>query len=170
MSPYITSASKKKVSPHNFLRKDCLCRRKWASDLFRGARSEYQYLSWYPGVVKEAKIKDVRRGGFWGIMSGKKWSKYTWQPYRTYRPAVKSKDLEKPQHFFSGHALSLAEAYFWFRVVWSVNDRILFHDFYWRSQLLFLPASGLDIGQEEQLKTPLSVIVCAQTACLSSFP
>jgi hypothetical protein len=68
------------------------------------------------------------------------------------------------------HALSLAEACVWFRVVWSVNDRILFRDFYWRSQLLLLPASGLDIRREEQPKTPLRVSVCALTACLSSFP
>jgi hypothetical protein len=54
------------------------------------------------------------------------------------------------------HALSLAEAFAWFRVVWSVNDWMLFPDFYWRSQLLLLPASGFDIGQEVQLK-PLSV-------------
>jgi len=29
----------------------------------------------------------------------------------------------------------------------------LFRDFYWRSQLLLLPASGLYSGQEEQPKT-----------------
>ena len=48
-----------------------------------------------------------------------------------------------------------------------VEGSVLFRDFYWRSRLLLLPASGgLDIGQEE----PLSAIVCAQTACLSGFP
>ena len=36
----------------------------------------------------------------------------------------------------SCHALHLAEVYVWFRVVWSVNDRILSPDCYWRSQLL----------------------------------
>jgi hypothetical protein len=41
-------------------------------------------------------------------------------------------------------ALSLAEAYVWFRVIWSVNDRILFRDFYWRGQLVALSVLYFD--------------------------
>ena len=41
--------------------------------------------------------------------------------------------LSKPEAPAIGHychVLSLAEACVWFRAVWSVNDTILFHDFY----------------------------------------
>ena len=85
VSPCITSVCKKKVSPHNFLRKDCLCRRKWASDLFRGARSEYQYLYDTQELFQEAKVKVVCTGGY-SYVSEK--VAHTWHPYR---PAVKAK-------------------------------------------------------------------------------
>jgi len=60
ISPCTTSVCKRKVSPHNFLKERIVWRKwtvllesynasetiiKWASDLFRGAHSEYQYLS-----------------------------------------------------------------------------------------------------------------------------
>ena len=67
-------------------------RKKWASDLFCGARSEYQYLSWHPGVFSKFTKKGLQEsfqearffrkpggeGHVWGWflmyhMSEKKW-------------------------------------------------------------------------------------------------
>ena len=49
-------------------------RKRWASGLFRGARSEYQYLSWHPGVFSGSQ--DERRVHGWLLrnhMSVKMW-------------------------------------------------------------------------------------------------
>ena len=82
-------------------------RKEWASDLFRGACSEYQYLSWHPGVFSKftkftkafrslirkpgfsgsLEVKDMCGGDFWGNNVREEVA-HTWQPYR---PAVKAK-------------------------------------------------------------------------------
>jgi hypothetical protein len=69
--------------------------------------------------------------------------------------------------------LSLAEAYVWFRVLWSVNDRILFHDFstgmtVWRLRL----QDGGAIGARPKIYMWLSGLVLAPPAIcnLSPYP
>ena len=73
-------------------------RKRWASGLFRGARSECQYLSWHrcqtQEFLQEAKMKDVCTGGYWGIIC--QWKS---GPYLTsVQASCQSEDLEKPRH------------------------------------------------------------------------
>ena len=67
--------------------------KKWASDLFRGARSEYQYLFWHPGVFSGSQ--DECKDDF-NHISEKKW------PILDNRTNYncQSKDLKRPQHVF----------------------------------------------------------------------
>ena len=63
-------------------------RKRWASGLFHGARSKYQYLSWHPGVFSGSQDEGRVHGR---VVTEESYVSekvaHTWHPYR---PAVKA--------------------------------------------------------------------------------